>query len=529
MKPHFIYEYRENIKDKAWKYQNPEEEQKAIYTRALVGTDRGNPFIEALPEALDAQGIKSHYYRAMAEEPDIKADINTQLQQVSLIEDIRFPLPFTIELERRFQLALIASYRHRLPFMTAGGTPAEYRYKDITQAVTFKDASGADSGIGFPLLGLSGCGKSETVRKMLSRYPQLIRHSWSGKGSFLQITYISVITTANSNLQALYQSIAQAVDQALGHTGRQIYAEEMKKRKSVSEKAQYAAKLVEMFAIGAIILDEIQQLDAGRNRKTSYSSILALTNTTKVALIVIGTPEAYEALTQDFYLARRFGGIISASAYCMDFEKFTMMARLLMKINWFKKPLPITDELVMALYVESSGVISMMMSVWQACNCAYITSMGKEPVTPEFIHKAAQDAAPAMAYHTSRAVKKELSIFDEDRNDILPSRKPPVALASTRDPVLANIVYNKVREISYVNDNKYSDATIVTAVEEIMKKKSSNGLEAMELVKKVVKSLNNKGSDKRTKQKKPKALDLDTLRAEIIANEDIDEVLSKTE
>ena len=529
MEPHFIYEYRENIKDKAWKYQNSEGEQNAIYTRALIKTDQGNPFIEALPEALDTDGIKKHYYHAMAETPDINASIDAQLQQVSLIEDIRFPLPFTVELERKFQLAMITSYRHRLPFITIGKTTVESGYKNITQAVTFKDASGADSGVGFPLLGVSGCGKSETVRKMLSRYPQLIRHSWPGKGSFLQIVYISVITAANSNLQALYQSIAQAVDQALGHTDKQIYAEEMKKHKSVSEKAQYAAKLVEMFAIGAIILDEIQQLDAGRNRKTSYSSILALTNTTKVALIVIGTDEAYKALTQDFYLARRFGGIINASSYCLDRERFDSMAKLLMKINWFKEPLKITNELLDAMYAESHGVISRMISVWQACNSAYITSKGKAQITAEFIRMASNNAAPTMAFHTARAVENDCCIFNEKNTAFLPSYNAPAALTSTPNPMLANDVYNKAREVSFFNDNKYSDATILSTVEAVMNRKDINDLGVTELVVKVMKILNNKSSDRRTKQKKPKALDLDTLRAEIIANEDIDEVLSKTE
>ena len=65
-------------------------------------------------------------------------------------------------------------------------------------------------------------------------------------------------------------------------------------------------------------VDEIELLAKSRNIKTSYSSFLTLSNTTKVLLVTIGTEESANIVYGDSFAMRRKGETISASSYCRD-------------------------------------------------------------------------------------------------------------------------------------------------------------------------------------------------------------------
>ena len=90
-----------------------------------------------------------------------------------------------------------------------------------------------------------------------------------------QIVYLVVNCVANSNFSALYASIGNAIDRALGIT-TSVYQKLIESRRSLGEKAEKVRELVEIFAIGIIILDEIQLIDFQSTKENSFESLMTL-------------------------------------------------------------------------------------------------------------------------------------------------------------------------------------------------------------------------------------------------------------
>ena len=271
----------------------------AKYVHALIPSDRGNRYIEALPPPRTEKEILRDYKKPILTydfDRESKLPDSTRLYMVGQLRSLRLPLPFHKELEQSFRMALEESYRNR--YMIADDkSKLKVTVADMQQgqcgklvADTFSSANA-----GFSLLGCSGCGKSSSLRILLSQYPQVIMHHDDKYGRYPQIGYLVVNCVANSNFAALYASIGNAIDRALGIT-TSVYQKLIESRRSLGDKAEKVRELVETFAIGMIILDEIQLIDFQSTKENSFESLMTLTNRTKVAIAVVGTEDAYSKM-----------------------------------------------------------------------------------------------------------------------------------------------------------------------------------------------------------------------------------------
>ena len=524
------YAYTEGISDPIFKYgKESRQAENAIYSPALIPMDRGNPFIEALPSPMDKSAILSSYYKPFPFKPSIDGDENIQRSEIQLLRDIRFPLPFIPLLEKGFSDALHLSYRARS--RTQIEMPHEIIINDetLTQAVSFRSAGGADTGIGVSLLGIGGCGKSAAIETMLSRYPQMILHRWKGTGEFIQIVWLRVVTPVNANLSDLFVSIAAALDEALGNI-HPIHERMIKRQKSIGMKADYIAKAIRLFGIGAIILDEIQNLDYSANQTSSFSSLMTIINTTKVALVIVGTDEAFKLLFRKQYILRRAGEIINASNYCLNMKQFDTMMRCIMSVCWFRKAPEITDDILKALYDETSGVIDRMITVWSEIQLDYVTSKEKPVLTPQYIRQISAEKRPFMSVVTKYALEDSMLIEPRDLQALAGSSQDAPAeelspeslrymaqssvtqqvIASIKRPSVASTVFTRVKDNLMENQKEYNDQTVLNAVKHVMELKSNQESDVVELVQKTLRYLSKKRSDKRPKSR-IEAYDLDAF------------------
>ena len=190
----------------------------ARYVKAKIKEDEGNMYIEALPYPRENKDIYRAYSRSFASYDYDSIKKMTKLEkmlQVSMLKEIRFPLPFHSELEFSFYNALLISYRHRkrCPVYDKNiNYMAENKDNEMT-SVLYGDSSDATNA-GFSLIGYSGCGKSSAISTLVSHYPQVIIHEDGDGGYFPQITYLVVNCIANSNFSALYEGIGDAIDKA---------------------------------------------------------------------------------------------------------------------------------------------------------------------------------------------------------------------------------------------------------------------------------------------------------------------------
>ena len=108
----------------------------------------------------------------------------------------------------------------------------------------------------------------------------------------------------------MLDSFGAELDKIL-HNTVPVYENEIKRQKSIGNKINVVSRLIEVFNIGMLILDEIQLMDFNSTKEASFEAILTITNNTKISLITLGTEDAYQKMFPNLRTARRTGMLIN--------------------------------------------------------------------------------------------------------------------------------------------------------------------------------------------------------------------------
>lgn len=489
----------------------------ARYVKAKIKEDEGNMYIEALPYPRENKDIYRAYSRSFASYDYDSIKKMTKLEkmlQVSMLKEIRFPLPFHSELEFSFYNALLISYRHRkrCPVYDKNiNYMAENRDNEMT-SVLYGDSSDATNA-GFSLIGYSGCGKSSAISTLVSHYPQVIIHEDGDGGYFPQITYLVVNCIANSNFSALYEGIGDAIDKAFGNA-QPVYALEIKKTMGLGNKAEKVRSFIELFGVGIIIFDEIQLIDFQHTKENSFDSLLTLANRTKVAIAVVGTEDARDKMFHELRTARRVGIMINGNRYCENREFFEYLVSQIFEYQWFKEPIEVTDKIIDALYDVTKGIIDQLVSIYLCMNIEAITARKKIEINADFIHHVAdkyypgiQDVlgsiecnADALELENIRknADARISKLMDEAKQE---QEMKKIKENSTAKPDVS--LHNVASNIRTIYDD-YTDNQIEEAYNKVIRKASSSGKSEKEITRLVVETLQKLPKKRVTKNKMSK-------------------------
>ena len=485
----------------------------AVYTDPVVSIDRGNFCIEALPGPITSKEISEIYYQCLPIKPSKDADMETQLAELELMKKVRIPLGFMNNMDRQFLSSLTVAYRTREEYRVDHAITIVSDDSECSQPISYHSALGADDGNGITLLGVGGCGKSEAVKRMLKRYPQVITHHLE-IGLYRQIVWLYVVTPPNANLNDLYIAIGEAIDAALDNY-TPWYKNIISRCKTVGQKASAVAKIINELNVGALILDEIQNIANQSVKSSSVDSILQIINTTKVSLNVIGTEDAFYGLFRKQYLVRRTGAVIIANDYCSDLNKFRTMLSYLTNINWFKASFELTEDIVEAFYDSTKGIISNMMSLWSYIQKDYIMSPEKPIITAEYIRLICNKRMPWVTSMTSEALEyspfndtgtSESSYDSNHAADIARARALEVRetiygqINTTANPVKTMEVFQKVKENLILSDRHYTDGTVVKVICSVVSSKAGKDKDLVELTQMTLKRLK-KYNEERPKPK----------------------------
>lgn len=489
---------------------------RAVYVKSPIPTDNGNPYIEALPNCRDQEEVFAAYNVGIAgynREAQLNLNDTEKIMAYMQLKQVRFMLPFHAVLEKLFYTALLTSYRARRPVRSKGGDGMR---------LSGSCASAANAGL--TLLGYSGCGKSAALEILLSRYPQIIEHESDSMYRFTQIVYLAVCCPANSNLKALYTSIAQAIDDALDYD-QPVHVGMMTRRKSISEKAALVCTWIENYGIGCIVLDEIQDLDFTKNKESSFESLLTIVNNTKVALMAVGTEEAYRKMFPNLRTSRRVGPLIEAHAYCGNKEYFATIARELMRYQWFDDYVEPTPSIIRALYEETRGVIEQLVSIYTMMHQEYFNCTGERPkIDAEYVHMIANKYFPGTqrwlkeiddpfaeeAYREQlQAEKKNIEMvleesIDNFEQDALSRYADPNMVA--RQAIKNNVIKNIQKTLTTTKET-YNQNRIIDAVGYVMGLKKNLNADERKLTEEAYARLKRGPSDKRARPKKKATMD----------------------
>lgn len=281
---------------------------KACYAKPAVPEYRGNPFIEALPPILKTQGVRNGLTsKVVLDSKDLFADGTSRAHMISgLMHGYFQPLTPHIDLEQKLSLLIRQGYvgrnyddgslnRH----LQAG---YERLQKGELDVQTFSQARSTATSLA--LIGGSGCGKSATLGRLLSTYPQALFHE---ELNITQLVYLKIDSPHDGTLKSLCLHFFRAIDQALGSDYELRYGN---KRLSIENLMASMAQTANVHALGVLVIDEIQHLNAARSggKDKMLNFFVTLVNTIGVPVLLVGTPKAQPIFVADFRAARRTTG-----------------------------------------------------------------------------------------------------------------------------------------------------------------------------------------------------------------------------
>ena len=473
----------------------------AVYIPAEFSMDKGNPFIEALPLPREGSDVRRSYNRQIigynADEVANMSDYK-RIRAISQLRSLRFPLPFDERLETTIYNTLVMSYRNR-KLRGSFDTPIEYKAhdKDFETFGSLKGRRDSAANAGFSLIGYSGCGKTTALGFAFAHIPQVIYHNINGC-RIPQIVYLNVSCFHYNNMSALYIGIGAAIDEALENS-KPIYTTIVKREHTVGEKEIKVNELIERFNIGLIVFDEIQLLSfsptdtSDKTPKSSFGSLMTLQNKTKVAIGIAGTEEAYGKMFPNLQTARRIGQNINASTYCSSKNFFAVLAKELLKYQWFDNRVNFDKAMLQALYEESYGIIDQMVGIFSAMQYEYFYQDKSVNIDADYIRKVAGSYYPGLS-----KLNKNLSATDAEMKrkaimDKASARLSEVAeIASQKafekelskdrpDAVPVEVIIKNVNVLAgYLTDNmQFSDDDIIMAYNNIMKLKGDHSDERL--------------------------------------------------
>ncbi len=477
---------------------------KARYIKATLDMDKGNPFIEALPLQRNDREIENEYFREIPLYSLSKIqNMSTfeKMTNVGSLRELRFNLPFHEQLEYYFYNSLLTSYRSRNIIGSKNSKINNFieGEKKEGSAILSGD-SAASTNAGFSLIGYSGCGKSSAIKTLVSHYPQVIIHNLDEYGYFPQITYLVVNCVANSNFAALYEGIGDAIDKALGNI-EPVYAKEIRQSRNLGVRAEKIKVLIERFAIGAIIFDEIQLIDFAHTKENTFDSLLTLANKTKVAIAVVGTEDAKSKMFSELRTSRRLGAMINGNAYCDNKKFFDSLAMSLFEYQWFDNVVEYDDEISGVLYDLTKGIIDQLIGIYITAHIEYLQSKKKPKVNGEFFKKITNKYFPGIQSvladmentdNVSHLNKIRMEGYDK-LEGIIDAEKQKDAtnkiIASSEKKSERKIELNNVMtNIKNIYDD-FSDNQIQEAYIKIMNRKSSEDKTEKDITKLVLEQL----------------------------------------
>lgn len=237
--------------------------------------------------------------------------------------------------------------------------------------------------------GIPGAGKSEAIFRALNLKPQVAVHpQFPGMaGPLLQLLWLKLDVPESGRMHDLAGALFRATDEALGTDFSEIFLGG-RHRSGAALAAEWVRKVRSNF-LGILVLDEVQNLfkiatKAIRTKKSTRDDggrpelgiqddqalkfVLTLTNTSKIPVVVAGTPDGIGALMTRMSTSQR---ISTAGYYEIPyavtaddpyFSKYFFPT--LWSCQYLPERLENTDELRRAVHRLSGGVARMAVALW---------------------------------------------------------------------------------------------------------------------------------------------------------------------
>lgn len=362
----------------------------ASYTEQRIPDFKGNKLIEALPPAMTDQML----LEALSLRPDFSEEQRTwpdqdRLMMLESLQNFMVPMRNHLELCHALDSLLRAGYVGRAPRTAGHSAIAQKIYENQKQGLSFRQsATTRTPQLSTALLGISGMGKTTTVKRWCAHIPQVIFHP---DLNLYQITYLHVeMPSDGSSIKGLAHSILHQMDQLI--PGAHYFDEYAQRGKAGADTLMRAvARLMNIHLVGLLICDEVQNLaHARKGEQTVMTELVSACNELKVPLFFIGTNKAAKVLSLDFRQARRSTGHGIEPwdrlypGPTQEPSEWDDLLGVLWSFQWTKNPVEIDHRFRDVMFECSQGVIDLAIKLFASSQARAILD-GTERLTPELI------------------------------------------------------------------------------------------------------------------------------------------------
>lgn len=362
----------------------------AQYLPAKLPEYAGNPFIEALP----AMASQKQLLLTLQEYPpyaELERDrpMAERGQMISRLFDFFQPLGRHVDIGMRVDMMMRSGYRKRNPRTPELMARMQHICR-MSQGEAFDGSllSSPSPSMSMSLIGVSGMGKTRSLKRSLARYPQVI---WHPRHQVYQIPWIIVECPHDGSVKQLCLSFFKNVDKVLVDTD---YARRFGGRGVTTEQRLLeVAQIARLHNIGLIVFDELQHIrPAGEQGIVKMLNFfVTLVNLSEAPVVLVGTMSAQHLLQVDFRQARRGAGM--GALVWPRFERdaeWDFLMKALWRYQWTKNKTDFTSEVADVFYERTQGVVDLAVKLYMLSQ--YRAMANKvEAVTPELMNQVADE------------------------------------------------------------------------------------------------------------------------------------------
>ncbi|MDY0744785.1 AAA family ATPase [Paucibacter sp. R3-3] len=395
----------------------------AVYTTSRIPRHMGNQLIEALPPMVD--GLK--LLKEMDDPPKYKPEQLTwpkseRMLMVDELSNFNMPLRQQVELFGALDRMIRAGYVGRVPRTPhhAAINQAIYEKQHNLEAFSQTDVQQAVQ-VSTSLIGVSGMGKTTTLKRWCARLPKVIFHE---SLNLYQVPYLHIELPADgASIRGLATAIFQALERLFpGSDYVRMYT---KGRPNEEMMILSAARLMHKHCVGLLIVDEVQNLaNSPKGAQVLMTQLTSICNVLGLPVLFVGTNKAASLLGVDFRQGRR-----SSGEGIPAWERLLPLSRggegewedfvgELWQYQWVQNPVKLQPEFRSYLYWACQGVVDLTIKMVKS---AQIRAMidGTERLSIELL-KSVYEREFKVLHHMLDALRTNNWALLERYDDIRP-------------------------------------------------------------------------------------------------------------
>ncbi|WCM60710.1 TniB family NTP-binding protein [Paenibacillus polymyxa] len=374
----------------------------AHYKDQINPKNRGNPFIEALPDRIDIESFIDVLTSEPPKDPQFnQLPVEDRLELVQQIRpDFWAPFPSHYDKYRNLYSMIKLGYQSRNPLQAIYNRQFAVGIDNIFKAGVDDEgrnlAGNVHTSQSLVEIAINGFGKSQVYDRILNHlFPKVIHHSqYHGRAlSTTQLVWLKVECPYNKSVGTFIKSFYAEVDKSLGTAFYEKWGE---KPGTIDKRVMRMIQVAAQVNLGGLVIDEIQKIQKAYSggEKNMIDFITQLVNTLGIPTILIGSFKALYLFKDSLANTRRGipnGFAENISGHMLeDSWEWRYFLENLWDQQYTQTHTELTPDLREAMYFFSMGIPDFAVKLFMHVQSKAIVHGGAEKITVTQIREVAK-------------------------------------------------------------------------------------------------------------------------------------------